>query len=134
MNCACCITTIGMMIVFGQQLGKNFITFCIFISQMNMAYNDTVTDALTCQAAKFGVKDGNENLNAISYLFQGIGAIVGAFISMQVKESKHFNPYSCFGVYMLLQFFFFVSALMMNKDMEPGEIEEKEQESIQAAA
>jgi hypothetical protein len=34
-----------------------------------MAYNDTVTDALTCQAAKKGVKDGNENLNSLSYLF-----------------------------------------------------------------
>jgi len=34
-----------------------------------MAYCDTVTDALTVQATKKGVKNGSENLNGVSYLF-----------------------------------------------------------------
>ena len=69
MNCLCCITSIGCIIAFGSSMGKYLITFCIFVSQVNMAYNDTVTDALTVQATKFGVKDGNENLNSLSYFF-----------------------------------------------------------------
>jgi len=46
-----------------------------------MAYSDTVTDALTVQAANKGIKNGNENLNSISYLIQGVGAITGALMA-----------------------------------------------------
>ena len=45
-----------------------------------MAYSDTVTDALTVQAANKGVKNGSENLNSVSYLVQGFGAICGALM------------------------------------------------------
>jgi hypothetical protein len=93
MNCICCITAIGNVLVFGEYLGEYFTTFCIFITQVNMAYNDTVTDALTCQAAKFGVEDGNEILNSISYLMQGIGAIAGALMAMAAQDSSRIGPY-----------------------------------------
>ena len=33
-----------------------------------MAYNDTVTDGMTVQAAKFDVKDGCEWLNGLCYM------------------------------------------------------------------
>lgn len=68
MNCTCCVSSILMMMIFGSTFGKYFTTLCIFISQINMAYNDTVTDAMTVQAAKLGVENGCENLNSLSYL------------------------------------------------------------------
>jgi hypothetical protein len=81
MNCTCCILVITSLILFGNNFGKYFITFCVFVSQINMAYSETVIDALTCKAAKKGVKNGNENLNSISLLFKGIGAVTGAWFS-----------------------------------------------------
>jgi hypothetical protein len=39
---------------YGLDQGKWFITFWIFMSQLNMAYCDTVTDALSIQASKHG--------------------------------------------------------------------------------
>lgn len=56
------------IIIFGMHFGKYFVASCVFVSQINMAYSDTVTDALTVQAANKGVKNGSENLNSISYL------------------------------------------------------------------
>jgi len=88
-----------------------------------MAYNDTLTDALTVQAAKFGVKDGNENLNSLSYFMQGLGAISGALMAMKANDFN-FNPYRTFGVYLVLQAFFLFFAWKMNSSMEPGEIDE----------
>jgi len=41
------ISFMGLAIKYGTELGKFFITICVFISQMNMAYCDTVTDALS---------------------------------------------------------------------------------------
>ena len=100
LNCACCIVAILSLIVFGSTMGKYFTIGCLFISQINMAYNDTVTDALTVQAAKKGIKDGCENLNSLSYLMQGFGAIMGAIISLIFSStSKHVNPFACFSVY-----------------------------------
>ena len=69
MNTMCCILSMAAIIVFGVQFGKYFVTVCVFITQINMAYCDTVTDALTVQATKKGVKNGSENLNSVSYLF-----------------------------------------------------------------
>ena len=66
LSCACAMAA---LILFGLRLGKYFITFCVLMSQINMAYSDTVTDALTCQATAKGVKNGSENLNSIAYLF-----------------------------------------------------------------
>ncbi len=40
-----------LILGFGRKFGKYFITCCVFVSQLNMAYGDTVTDALTIQAA-----------------------------------------------------------------------------------
>lgn len=54
MNAACCMTSMASIILFGSSFGKYFVTFCCFISQINMAYNDTVTDAMTVMATKQG--------------------------------------------------------------------------------
>ena len=110
------------IILFGSSWGKYFVTFCVLVSQINMAYNDTVTDALTVQASKKGVQDGTENLNAICYFMQAIGAIAGAFMSMFVTNTKELDCYQCFGIYLALQSLFFMSAYCMNKSLEPGEI------------
>ena len=91
-----------------------------------MAYSDTVTDALTCQATAKGVKNGTENLNSIAYLFQGIGAVAGGLMAFMVQEANLVDPVQCFGIYLLLQGFFFVAALQMSNDLEPGEISEVE--------
>ena len=93
MNCICCISAIANVLLFGASFGEYFTTFCIFITQINMAYNDTVTDALTCQAAKFDVEDGNSILNAMSYCMQGVGAIAGALMAMSAQNNPNIGPY-----------------------------------------
>ena len=40
-----------------------------------------------------------------------------------VQKAEYINPFQCFGVYLVLQGFFFFSILGMNKGMEPGEIQ-----------
>lgn len=100
MNTACCMVAMMSIILFGNSWGKYFVTFCVLVSQINMAYNDTVTDAMTVQASKSGVEDGTENLNAICYFMQAVGAIAGAFMSMFAQSSKTLDPYDCFGIYM----------------------------------
>lgn len=87
-----------------------------------MAYCDTVTDALTVQASKIGVEDGNENLNSFSYLMQATGAISGALMAMMVSNTDKIGPFQCFGIYLVLQSIFFFAALFMNKKLEPGPI------------
>ena len=47
MNCICCITSMAALITMGTYFGKYFVTVCVMISMMNIAYCDTVTDALT---------------------------------------------------------------------------------------
>ena len=47
MNAGCCIVVMSAIIIFGMHFGKYFVTSCVFISQLNIAYIDTVTDALT---------------------------------------------------------------------------------------
>ena len=44
-------------------------------------------------------------------------------MSMYASQSS-MSPYECFGIYLVLQFVFFLSAFFMNKSMEPGEITE----------
>lgn len=69
LNTVSCSLAMAAIMLFGLDFGKYFVTFCCFISQYTMAYNDTVTDALTVQAAKFDVKDGCEWLNGLCYMF-----------------------------------------------------------------
>jgi hypothetical protein len=52
LNSACCILAMASIIAFGGHFGKEFVVFCCFVSQINMAYNDTVTDAMTVMASK----------------------------------------------------------------------------------
>lgn len=58
-----------------------------------MAYNDTVTDAMTVMAAKQGFENGSENLNSICYFMQAVGAIFGAFMSMLVTKFNALDTY-----------------------------------------
>ena len=69
MNSVCCILAIGGGMTFGMYSGEYFATFCATLSQMNMAYSATVTEALMVQASAKGVKNGSENLNGLAYLF-----------------------------------------------------------------
>ena len=89
-----------------------------------MAYNDTVTDALTVQATKFEVPDGCEWLNGLCYALQGIGAIFGALMAIFVQRRPYIGPFHCFGIYLALQITFFICAYLMNQQMEPGDIKE----------
>jgi hypothetical protein len=87
LNTGCCIFVMCMLIIFSS-FGKYFITACIFISQINMAYNDTVIEALTVQAANHGVTNGSESLNTISEFSKGIGGIFGALIVLLAEEHE----------------------------------------------
>ena len=89
-----------------------------------MAYNDTVTDALTVQAAKFDVPDGCEWLNSICYGLQGFGAIIGALMAIFVQRRPYIGPFQCFGIYLALQMIFFICAFLMNQKMESGDIKD----------
>jgi hypothetical protein len=51
-----------------------------------MAWNDTVTDALTVQVAKNSDDDISENLNSLSIIMQGIGAITGAIMASFISQ------------------------------------------------
>ena len=131
LNTVCCSLSMIAVMLFGLRLGKYFVTACVFISQLTMAYNDTVTDALTVQASKFGAPDGSENLNSLCYMMQGFGAISGALMAALVQTTPSIGPFDCFGIYLALQTTFFVCALFMNKKMEPGEITDLKQEEPQ---
>ena len=72
------------LVIFGR--GKYFVTACIFVSQLNMAYNDTVIDALMNQACNKGKEDGSQYLNANAFLYQAVGAISGAVIAMYYQD------------------------------------------------
>ena len=44
--------SMALIMEFGIKYGKYLVVICIFISQITMAWNDTVTDALTVQVSK----------------------------------------------------------------------------------
>lgn len=70
---------------------------------MNMAYCDCIVDALTVLASKSEVEEAGKNLNSVCYLFQGIGAIAGASLSMAFsKEGEDVDYFTCFGIYAAL--------------------------------
>lgn len=131
MNSGCCILAMSSIMVFGESLGKYFVTFCVLVSQINMAYCDTVTDALTVQASKTDVEDVNESLNSFAYSMQAVGAIAGALMANMVQNNAAIGPFQCFGIYMCLQIFFFMSTLFMNKDLEPEELDQQVPREIQ---
>lgn len=119
----CSVSMVGIML-FGLEFGKYFVTICVLISQYTMAYNDTVTDALTVQASKFDIADCCEWLNGMCYAMQGFGAIIGALMAVLVQRAPYIGPFHCFGIYLGLQITFFICALFMNKQMEPGEMKD----------
>lgn len=121
LNCACCVCAILMIMAFGNLFGKYFTVFCVFITQVNMAYSDVVVDALTVLAAKSeDVDDAGDVLNSTCFLFQGIGAIVGACLSMLCsKQGEDVDPYACFGIYALLQLCFLAASYKMSLSLEP---------------
>ena len=53
-----------------------------------MAYNDTVTEALTVQASNMGVHNGSESLNTISEYFKALGGITGACFVLLANEHE----------------------------------------------
>ena len=121
-NAGSCIFVMTLIIVFGMHLGKYFVTGCVFISQINIAYIDCVTDALTIQVSTNSVKHGTENLNTIAFLAQGIGAIVGAMMAIMFNCAKQVNPYESFGVYIMLMCVYFLFALNLDSRLEPPEL------------
>ena len=88
MNTACCVLTMCILIIF-HNLGKYFIVTCITISQLNMAYNDTVVEALIVKATNLGIINGSQSLNSVSYMFQAFGAITGALIVIATSEQRN---------------------------------------------
>lgn len=93
LNTAICSVAMLCIMLFGLQFGKYFVTACIFVSQLTMAYNDTVTDALTVQAARVEVKGCCEWLNGMSYALQGFGAFVGALMAILVQRTSYIGPF-----------------------------------------
>ena len=62
------IVSISLLMKYGLEQGKWFITAAIFLSQVNMAYCDTVTDALSAQASKHGIRDAHESLQYVEMI------------------------------------------------------------------
>lgn len=89
MNTICCVISMMAVMTFGIRMGKYLMTACIFMSQINMAYNDTVTDALTVETCNKRRNNGGANLNSIQFVSQAIGAIVGG--SLSVLENHFMN-------------------------------------------
>jgi len=54
-------------------------------------------------------------------------------MAFMVQEANLVDPVQCFGIYLVLQGFFFVAALQMSKDLEPGEISEFEAQAQEAS-
>lgn len=73
MNITIAIVTMLGIIFAGESLGKYFVTACVTLCQMTMAYNDTVTDGLTVQATKVGHDDFSERVNSLAYILGASG-------------------------------------------------------------
>ena len=100
---------------YGLEQGKWFITGAIFLSQVNMAYCDTVTDALSAQASKHGIRDAHENLQYVEMISQAFGGVTGCLLAAAFQQSAVLNkPQNLFGVYIGLQVVLFLSAFLLN--------------------
>jgi hypothetical protein len=119
MNTSVSMLSMLAIILMGENSDKIFVTVCIFISQICMAYNDTVIDALTIQASQQGVKNGNQNLNSWSFIMQALGAISGGLMAEFINLEHVLGPFKVFSVYLVLQLMFLVAAIYMNDSMEP---------------
>ena len=75
------------------------------------------------------MEDGNENLNCVSFLLQAVGAISGILMAIFVNNTHSIGPFQCFGIYLILQIIFFIAALLMNKELEPGQISDIKSDS-----
>ena len=75
------ITAMSLVMKYGMDQGKYYITGWLFLSQMNMAYCDTVTDALSVQATKHNIRGGNENLQGLQLISKSIGGISGCILA-----------------------------------------------------
>ena len=121
MNIGLCILTMLGIMFAGEHQGKYFITVCVTLCQMTMAYNDTVTDGLTVQATKIGHEEFSESVNSLAYILGAFGQIAGTIIAWLLDKYSTLDPFKNFGVYLILQAFFFVSACQLNKSVEPNE-------------
>lgn len=127
MNIGLCMGTIIAVMFAGESLGKYFVTACVTLCQMTMAYNDTVTDGLTVQATKIGHEDFSERVNSLAYILSAVGQILGTLIAWVLDKYSVFDPFMNFVVYLVIQVLFFVSASMLNKSVEPDEQQIQEQ-------
>jgi predicted MFS family arabinose efflux permease len=82
LNATCSMAAMLALMTLGHN--KYLATICIFISQVNMAYNDTAIDALMIEACEHG--HGSANLNANAFLYQAVGAISGGIIAMFYQD------------------------------------------------
>jgi hypothetical protein len=46
-----------------------------------MAYCDTVTDALSAQASKHGIRDAHESLQYVEMISQAFGGVTGCLLA-----------------------------------------------------
>jgi hypothetical protein len=98
----------------GTYFGKYFVTACVMISMMNIAYCDTVTDALTVQASNNGSKNAGDFLNGLAFGSNAFGAVSGSVVAF-IYEKEFSNPTNCFVVYLFLQVLFLTFAIQLNE-------------------
>ena len=61
------------------------------MSQVNMAYCDTVTDALSIQASKHGIRDAHESLQTVEMISQAMGGVTGCLLAAAFQQNALFN-------------------------------------------
>ena len=124
LNISCCILAISAILIYHPREMPYFLTTCLFISQVNIAYVDTIIDALIVQNSKKSTSSGTENLNSLAFLMQATGAIAGALMAQMFTTLNFVNPFQAFGVYLLLQVILLVATLQLNEEeSETGNIE-----------
>jgi hypothetical protein len=75
-NSVCNFLVIGSLSIFQASLGKYFVIFSMLISQVNMTWCDSMTDALIAKMSKESEEVGS-NLYPMVYFAYAMGGLVG---------------------------------------------------------
>ena len=106
---------------WGIEVGKEFIMFCVILSQVGMTWNDAITDALIAQVAREDLENGSVELNTFAKIAGSAGGILACISAgtMVLFGGKDLDPNAYFGTYLGILILLLISSIFLNRNFEP---------------
>ena len=99
---AAMVYTISMNTMVYNQSNANLAIFCLFMSNMSVAFSDVIVDSLMVIQSRRSPEDGSEVLQTWSWCCLSVGGFCGSILAAIITEN--YNPAICYQITGLMGF------------------------------